>query len=207
MKSKIITIILLIFITSLLFFGCNKNNAPENFSSDIISTVSETTPVPPVTADPNFSRVSNEPTPSIPYDVPVRESWNIEMTISNIRYFEIEQGSGIKFDLRIIDHDNLGFEIIDYAIGIDYYNGDEWVEFISYRIPPNELKAFIPPRPEGKGDAQYYLPTSLLRWDERLPDGKYRYCVKLYDKVSEKMFYAEFDIVKEDILKEYNEGK
>lgn len=207
MGGKIIAIILLIFITSLLLFGCSNNNATKNSSYDTVSTLYTTTAAPPTTADPNFSRESNEPRSTIHDNVPIRESWNIEMTISNIRYFEIEQGAGIKFDLRIIDHDNLGFEIIDYAIGIDYYNGEEWVDLIPYRIPQNYSKDLVPPRPEGKGDAQYYLPTSLLRWDERLPDGKYRYCVKLYDKVSEKMFRAEFDIVKDDLLKAYNDGK
>ena len=207
MIGKFTAIFLLIFIISLLLFGCSNNNVTKNSSYDTVSTLHTTTAAPRATADPNFSRESNESRPTIPDNVPIRESWNIEMTISNIRYFEIEQGAGIKFDLRIIDHDNLGFEIIDYAIGIDYYNGEEWVDLIPYRIPQNHSKDFVPPRPEGKGDAQYYLPTSLLRWDERLPDGKYRYCVKLYDKVSEKMFRAEFDIVKDDLLKAYNDGK
>lgn len=196
-NKKIIPIISLIIVISTVFCSCTKNDVSETTTNNIAIN----------TPDQTISRTLDPTgTPDRPYDVPERETWNIDMVISNIEYMKSKSGDeGFTFKVEIFDRDNIGFKMIMLEHGFDYYNGNEWEEIFPYQaVLPPTMFGFLPQIPPLCAFSKYN--TVLYLWDDELPDGKYRYYVKVFDKVTEKMIYSEFEIVKADLLKAYYEN-
>lgn len=200
-NKKIIPLVSLIILVFTVFCGCAKNNLSENTTDNIAMNTPEMT----ISATINTGDHS-----ATPYDIPERETWNIDMVISNIKYAKDKLGhTGFTYTVEIFDRDNIGFYYISQEEGLDYYNGKEWIEIVPYFstiVPPTRFGILpqIPPK-----CAFYRCNTGVYLSDEELPDGKYRHYVKVYDKVNEKIIYGEFEIVKGDLLKAYyeNNGK
>lgn len=196
LRIKHITFISLLLIICFIICGCGNKESTANTELG--------TSIPLYTYDPNQTHDPKDQ----PFSLPNRNTWNIEVTISNLVYIKDEFGEGIAYDVKVTDYDNIGFGWIYGAVGYDYFNGTEWVSArkTDYYIPPNyDYFISVPQETEGKY-AHMKTHKVWYWWDDKLPDGKYRYRVKLYDKSSEMTFYCEFEIVKEDLLKSYYEN-
>ena len=207
MMDKLKILFILLLASALTFCGCSlaspTNPSPvkstEEYSpvSPITAEHIKTTAAPMVTCDPNITL----PPPTPPnHSVPrARENWNIESRLAaDIEYLEDDGVNGRGFCIRyeIKDLDNLGFYYEVLGGGLEYYNGTEWEVIVPYQH--RDRKAIVLPQ-EQLGYALCQEAIMIRRWDERLPDGKYRYVKLIWDGSTpkkEEYVKIEFEIKK-----------
>ena len=149
-----------------------------------------------VTGNPNTTPSLVPEPPSAP---PAREDWNIEARlVADIEYLEDDGVNGKGFCIRyeIRDLDNLGFYYEFLGGGLEYYNGTEWEVIVPYQH--RDRKAIVLPQKE-LDYALFQEAIMIRRWDERLPDGKYRYVKLIWDgskPQKEEYVKIEFEIQK-----------
>lgn len=173
---------ILVFLLAFLLCGC--------------SSVAPTTALPPKTGDPNITFPPDIPSP--PKILP-REDWNIEARLAReIEYVEDDgkYGRGFIICYEIRDLDNIGFYYESLGGGLEYFNGTEWEVVYPYKHRPNIAMVI----PNKEIDRTLFQEAIVIRrWDDRLPDGKYRYVKLLLDGSTpqkEKYVTIEFEIKK-----------